>query len=136
MTAEIKNRKELVRYLKGYEYLKHELDELETSQLPKTPQITSDGSHSHNGSKSMSYAILIDKRDEIVREMREITDTISDISDPIARSVVEGKFIFFNSLDALASNYNRSISTIKKHYNRGMDEMLTNCLKSSDKNRL
>ena len=63
---EITNRRDLVRYLKSCEYLKHELDDIETSQLPRTPQISGDGSHSHITSKSMSYAILIDKRDEIV----------------------------------------------------------------------
>lgn len=86
---DITNRRDLVRYLKSYEYLKHELDDIETSQLPRTPQISGDGSHSHTTSKSMSYAILIDKRDDIVNEMREISSVINCISDPITFNVLK-----------------------------------------------
>jgi hypothetical protein len=129
---DITNRRDLVRYLKSYEYLKHELDDIETSQLPRTPQISGDGSHSHITSKSMSYAILIDKRDEIVDEMREISSVINCISDPISRSIIEGKFIFFKSLEDLAIQYQRSVTTIKKHYNRGIDEIMRTYTKVSD----
>jgi hypothetical protein len=80
----------------------------------------------------MSYAILIDKRDDIVDEMREINSVISCISDPISRSIIEGKFIFFKSLEDLAVQYQRSVTTIKKHYNRGIDEIMRTYTKVSD----
>jgi DNA invertase Pin-like site-specific DNA recombinase len=84
--------------------------------------------------KTTIYAHMIDKKNQLVKEMTEIENFINRISyDPVARSVIRSKFLYFNSLEGVAKSFHRSISTVKKHYNRGMNELLKIASKQDQK---
>ena len=120
----IDNLKDLKAYLVSYEYLYDELKDLEESVLPKSPQMN-DTRTTSPAPKTAFYANMIDRKDQLVKEMTEIENFINRISfDPVARSVIRSKFLYFNSLDGVAKSFHRSVTTIKKHYNRGMKELL------------
>ena len=120
----IDNLKDLKTYLVSYEYLYDELKDLEESVLPKSPQMN-DTHTTSPAQKTAFYAHMIDKKNQLVKEMTEIENFINRLSyDPVARSVIRSKFLYFNSLEGVAKSFHRSVSTIKKHYNRGMKELL------------
>ncbi|GEM_PF-6126738 len=129
----IDNLKDLKTYLVSYEYLYDELKDLEESVLPKSPQMN-DTRTTSPVQKTTIYAHMIDKKNQLLKEMSEIEDFIDMISyDPMARSVIRSKFLRFNTLDGIANTFHRSISTVKKHYNRGMNELLKIASKQDQK---
>lgn len=129
----IENYKDLKTYLVSYEYLYNELKDLEDSFLPRSPQM--------NGTRTTSpvqktsiYAHMIDKKNQLLKEMSEIEDFIDMISyDPLAKSVIKLKYLHFNSLDGVAGLSHRSICTVKKLYSRGMNELLKIASKQDQK---
>lgn len=131
----INNRKDLTLYLKSYEYIRNELEELEKSQLPGSPQFSNVPGCSSHKSKSSVYNKMISHKDELIEQMREIEKLVDSIGDPIAHTIVWMKFIGLYSLDSIATIQNKSLPTIKKHYKKGMDELLLKYL-GSDLNLL
>ncbi len=129
----IENYKDLKAYLVSYEYLYNELKDLEDSFLPRSPQMNGTRTTSP-AQKTTIYAHMIDKKNQLLKEMSEIEDFIDMISyDPMARSVIRSKFLRFNTLDGIANTFHRSVTTIKKHYNRGMNELLKIASKQDQK---
>lgn len=120
----INSRKDLALYLKSYEYIRNELDEIEKSQLPGSPQFSEAPGCSNHKSKSSVYNKMIARKDELIERMNEIEKVVDSIGDPIAQTIVWMKFIGLHSLDSIAVIQNKSLPTIKKHYKKGMDELL------------